>query len=303
MPCRCRSFLCLNIRGFRPFVTVYNPSMSESSVRELMRWYLDAGVDETISDEPVDRFVDVPVAPAPSATPIKDKPASPPSSQEKPINRKSSDTELPQGAEAAIHDAVGLAAAANSVAELRTALDSFEGCALKKTATNLVFTDGNPEAKIMFVGEGPGADEDRQGLPFVGPSGKLLDKMLASIGLDRTQVLIANTVFWRPPGNRTPTTAEIAICMPFVERLIEIVDPDILVALGGAAAKTLLAQSQGIGRLRGKWYAYSSPRLPAPIDAAAMFHPAYLLRSPAQKREAWRDLLMIKHKISEKTGA
>ena len=213
-------------------------------------------------------------------------------------HKKSQNTGLPQGAEAAIHDAVGLAEAANSVDVLYAALQSFDGCPLKKTATNLVFTDGNPAAKILFIGEGPGADEDRQGLPFVGPSGQLLDRMLASIGLDRQRVLISNTVFWRPPGNRTPTTAEIAICMPFVERLIDVVDPDIVIALGGAAAKTLLAQSQGIGRLRGKWFSYSSPRLPRPIDAAAMFHPAYLLRSPGQKREAWRDMLMLKKKLT-----
>jgi len=289
---------------------VYNPAMSEENVRELMRWYLDAGVDETISDEPVDRFVVQEIAPVvvpektsePSPVPAQSSGQSS-RSEGAPVGKNPpSTTELPQGAEAAIHDAVGLAAAANSVDDLRKALEGFEGCSLKKTATNLVFTDGNPDAKILFIGEGPGADEDRQGLPFVGPSGKLLDKMLASIGLDRKSVLIANTVFWRPPGNRTPTTAEIAICMPFVERLIEVVDPDIVIALGGAAAKTLLAQSQGIGRLRGKWYAYASPRLPAPIDAAAMFHPAYLLRSPAQKREAWRDMLMLKQKLAEQPG-
>lgn len=268
--------------------------MNKENVRELMRWYVDAGVDETISDTPVDRFDVVeqkPVAatkPGPQSVSGKPQPEKP---------RKEVNSGLPQGAEAAIHDAVGLAAAANSVEELHAALESFDGCPLKKTATNLVFTDGNPAAKILFIGEGPGADEDRQGLPFVGPSGKLLDRMLSSIGLDRESVLISNTVFWRPPGNRTPTTAEIAICMPFVERLIDVVDPDILIALGGAAAKTLLAQSQGIGRLRGKWFSYSSPRLPRPIDAAAMFHPAYLLRSPGQKREAWRDMLMLKKKL------
>ncbi len=133
----------------------------------------------------------------------------------------------------------------------------------------------------------------------MGDSGRLLDKMLASIGLCRASVLISNTVFWRPPGNRTPTTAEIAACMPFVERLIEIVKPDVLIALGGSAAKTLLTESQGIGRLRGKWYRYSSSGISTPIDATAIFHPAYLLRSPAQKREAWSDILMIKDRITE----
>ncbi len=276
---------------------VYSPAMSEENVRELMRWYLDAGVDETVSDEPVDRFIATEQKIGRASEPAKTPPAKP---QNNP-RQKTQETALPQGAEAAIHDAVGLATAANSVDDLRAVLETFEGCPLKKTATNLVFTDGNPAAKIVFIGEGPGADEDRQGLPFVGPSGQLLNRMLASIGLDRQSVLISNTVFWRPPGNRTPTTAEIAICMPFVERLIDVVDPDILIALGGAAAKTLLAQSQGIGRLRGKWFSYSSPRLPRPIDAAAMFHPAYLLRSPGQKREAWRDMLMLKQKITERS--
>jgi uracil-DNA glycosylase family 4 len=259
--------------------------MTKENVRELMRWYGDVGVDETISDAPLDRFTVVEPAASPPAAATTSMARS---------HKKSQNTDLLQGAEAAVHDAVGLAAAANSVEELYAALQSFDGCPLKKTATNLVFTDGNPASKILFIGEGPGADEDRQGLPFAGPSGRLLDRMLASIDLDRQSVLLSNTVFWRPPGNRTPTTAEIAICMPFVERLIDVVDPDIVIALGGAAAKTLLAQSQGIGRLRGKWFSYSSPRLPRPIDASAMFHPAYLLRSPGQKREAWRDMLMLK---------
>ncbi|HJN24130.1 MAG TPA: uracil-DNA glycosylase, partial [Rhodospirillales bacterium] len=176
---------------------------------------------------------------------------------------------------------------------------NYDGCALKKTATNLVFGDGNPKAKIVLIGEGPGAEEDRQGLPFVGPSGQLLDKMLTSIGLDREQVFISNTVFWRPPGNRTPTTAETALCMPFIERLMELIDPEILITLGGPAAKVMLAETAGVGRLRGKWYTYSTPKLPRPVQATALFHPAYLLRSPAHKREAWRDLLMIRDKLDE----
>ena len=203
----------------------------------------------------------------------------------------------PGNANGEVTAAVHLTRDANSVEELRRALEAFDGCTLKKTATNLVFTDGNPEAPILFVGEGPGAEEDRLGLPFVGPSGKLLDKMLASIGLDRTGVLISNTVFWRPPGNRTPTPQETAVCMPFVERLIELVDPRILVAVGGPAAKSLLAQTAGVGRLRGRWFTFSTPRLVRPIEATALFHPAYLLRSPGQKRDTWRDLLDIKRKL------
>ena len=163
----------------------------------------------------------------------------------------------------------------------------------------MVFTDGNPKARVIMVGEAPGAEEDRQGVPFVGPSGKLVDQMLASIGLDREQVLITNTVFWRPPGNRSPTTQEIAICLPFLERLIELVDPKILVPVGGPAATALLAQSKGITRLRGQWFSYASSRMASPVPATPLLHPAYLLRSPAQKREVWKDLLAIRQKLEE----
>ena len=199
--------------------------------------------------------------------------------------------------EGAIAGARADAASARTVGELRRRLEAFEGCPLKKTATNLVFTDGNPEARIVFIGEGPGAEEDRRGLPFVGPSGQLLDRMLASIGLDRSRVLISNTVFWRPPGNRNPTTAELSVCLPFVEKLIEIVTPSILIALGGAAAKTLLARNESVGRLRGRWFTYQSSGLAAPVDTAVTFHPAYLLRSPDQKRAAWQDLLRLKERL------
>ena len=193
--------------------------------------------------------------------------------------------------------AYSLAAAATTVDALHQALAVFDGCALSKTATNLVLHDGSPKARIVMIGEAPGAEEDRRGLPFVGPSGQLLDRMLASVGLDRTQVLISNTVFWRPPGNRNPTTSEIAACLPFVERLIELVDPEILVALGGAAAKSLLARTEGIGKLRGNWFPYATPGMPRPVQATATFHPAYLLRTPAHKREAWHDLLEIRKKL------
>jgi DNA polymerase len=201
--------------------------------------------------------------------------------------------------EDAVGRAVALASAAKTVEELRAALLAFDGCPLKRTATNLVFTDGNPAGAVLFVGEAPGAEEDRQGLPFVGPSGRLLDRMLASIGLDRTRVCISNTVFWRPPGNRTPTTVEMAVCMPFLERLIELMDPRVLVTLGGPAAKSVLGESAGVSKLRGRWFSYSSPRLARPTPATAMFHPAYLLRTPAQKRDAWRDLLMLRRKLDE----
>ena len=283
-----------------PSVLIF-PLMPEPlSPAEALRWQLEAGVDETVAAIPVNRFVppgDLPSPPPPPPPPIPPPPEPPrPAARVTPVGVHSHDERTMDDA---VGRAVALAAAAPSVEELRSALASFDGCPLKRTATHLVFTDGNAQASVLFIGEAPGAEEDRQGVPFVGPSGRLLDRMLASIGLDRTQVCISNTVFWRPPGNRTPTTVEMAVCMPFLERLIELVDPRVLVTLGGPAAKTVLGESAGVSRLRGRWFAYSSPRLSHPIPATAMFHPAYLLRTPAQKRDAWRDLLMLRKKLDE----
>jgi uracil-DNA glycosylase family 4 len=265
-------------------------------LRASLAWHLEAGVDECIGEMPVDRFAEsaqalsAPEKTEPKTAPGPAKRAAPAHQRQKPGA---------SAAEKAVENACALAGNANSIEELRAAVDRFEDCALRKTATNTVFADGNPKARIMFVGEAPGADEDRQAVPFVGVSGQLLDLMLASIGLDRAQFYITNIVFWRPPGNRNPSSNEIAACLPFVARHIELVDPDILVPLGGPAAKTLLARSEGITRMRGKWFAYSTPKLSAPIDAMPFFHPAYLLRSPAHKREAWRDLLAIKAKLDQ----
>jgi DNA polymerase len=168
---------------------------------------------------------------------------------------------------------------------------------LKLTANRTVFADGNPEARLMIVGEAPGAEEDRQGLPFVGPAGQLLDRMLASIGLDRGSAYITNVVYWRPPGNRNPTGAEIATCLPFLVRHIELVAPAVLALAGGTAAKALLATTEGIMKLRGRWFTYESPGLARPIPVRAIFHPAFLLRSQGQKREAWRDLIAIRKRL------
>jgi DNA polymerase len=183
------------------------------------------------------------------------------------------------------------AATAATLDDLRAILAQFEGCALRTTAKQLVFADGNPAGRVMFVGEAPGRDEDIQGLPFVGRSGKLLDRMLAAIGLERSAVYIANIVPWRPPGNRTPTPQESQICLPFIRRQIELADPDVLVCLGGPSAQSLLGVREGIMRTRGRWFPYQSTR---EIRAIATFHPAFLLRSPLQKRIAWRDFLAIK---------
>jgi DNA polymerase len=176
-------------------------------------------------------------------------------------------------------------------------LRAFDGCQLKQTATNLVFGDGNPKAKVMLVGEAPGADEDRQGKPFVGVSGQLLDRMLGWIGLDRSSFYITNQVYWRPPGNRKPTDAEVAACQPFVMRHIELVSPELLILVGGAATKTLLGRTDGVMKLRGRWFEYASGGLPRPIPAMVVLHPAFLLRTPSFKRETWRDLLAVKQRL------
>ncbi len=270
---------------------------------EMLRWLADMGADEAIGDCPVNRYVEVQSAPAaPSAAtparrdpPPDDRAYSPP----RPAVAASPELLAPsQGAE----DARETASAANTLEELRAALEGFEGCALKFTATNTVFSDGNPDAHVMLIGEAPGVEEDRQGKPFVGASGKLLDRMLQSIGLSRAGhgaegAYISNVLFWRPPGNRSPTTAEIAACLPFIRRHIELVKPKILVYLGGTAAKTMLETNQGIMRLRGKWVDHFTPGLDHPVPAMPTFHPAYLLRTPSQKREAWADLLNIKKKL------
>ncbi|MEM7222042.1 MAG: uracil-DNA glycosylase [Pseudomonadota bacterium] len=251
-----------------------------------LQWLIEQGADEAIEPAPIDRTRAQPA-------PQKAKPPPPPAPKRpEPPLWEPPPTPL-ESTEETLGTARHLAAEADSLEALKAALDAFEGCALKQTATNLVFADGNPEAKIMMLGEGPGAEEDRQGLPFVGASGQLLDRMLHHIGLDRSSVYISNILFWRPPGNRTPTAGEIAACLPFVERHIELVAPDYLVLLGGTPAKTLLARSEGILRLRGRWRPYQHPGLARPIPALPTLHPAYLLRQPAQKRLAWRDLLSL----------
>lgn len=253
----------------------------------LLRWYLDAGVDETIGETPVDRFAASAVArPAPAVAPVSSVESSPmpvPAVHRPPP---------PSGT------ATHVASECRTLAELRTAIEAFDGLPLlKQGAASTVFADGNPDAAVMCIGEAPGQEEDRQGLPFVGPSGKLLDRMLGSIGLDRGSAYITNVLPWRPPANRKPTPDEVAVCLPFLTRHIELVDPQVLVLFGGAAAAALLARHEGINRLRGRWMDYSSPGLPRPLPALATFHPAYLLRTPEAKRGAWRDLLMVKRRL------
>ena len=185
----------------------------------------------------------------------------------------------------------------SSLNDLQKALEEFEGCSLKNMAQNLVFADGNPDSEIMFIGEAPGRDEDIQGKPFAGRTGQLLDKMIASIGLNRETSYITNIVYWRPPGNRTPTPEESAACRPFLERQIELVQPKIIVLLGGAVTKELLDPNAGILKMRGKWKTLTIGELSIPTIAT--LHPTYLLRQPAQKKLVWQDLRLIHKKISE----
>jgi uracil-DNA glycosylase len=271
--------------------------------RELLAFYLEAGVDAVLGETAVDRFAD---AAEMSAPPAIGGPAdeAPPASELG--NRPGLDRVRPAAAavaapaplspDTAVMAAREEAKNAKTLDELRSILDGFTGCTLRTTATRLVFADGNPRARVMFVGEAPGRDEDIEGLPFVGRSGKLLDRMMAAIGLTRANTYIANIVPWRPPGNRTPTPQESAICLPFTLRQIELVDPDVLVCLGGPSAQTLLGSREGILRTRGRWFGFQTGS--REIRATATLHPAYLLRQPLQKRLAWRDFLAIKKALA-----
>ena len=268
----------------------------------LLDWYLAMGVDTAIGDAPVDRFAES-ARPEPQPRPAPNRPTAASAGSAAEIGRpapppqpQSGDLGDPSTA-ANVLAAREQAAAAQTLEELREALSRFDGCSLKNTAKNLVFADGNPEARIMFVGEAPGRDEDQQGLPFVGRAGQLLDRMLGAIGLDRSAVYIANVVPWRPPGNRKPTAAETEILRPFVERQIELCNPDILICLGATSLQQLIRTPEGILRLRGRWFDY--PLGGRSIRLLATLHPAYLLRQPAQKRLSWRDFRALKRAIAE----
>jgi uracil-DNA glycosylase len=258
---------------------------SAPTVQQLLAFYLEAGVDCALTEAPVNRLSDPEIVPRPSETaipqPVRPIAAAIPAAR----------SEVGLAPEAAILSAREAARTAPTLEALRALLEKFDGCALKSTATRLVFADGNPQARIMFVGEAPGREEDIEGLPFVGRSGKLLDRMIAAIGLDRSSAYIANVIPWRPPGNRTPTPQETQICLPFIQRQIELVNPDVLVTLGNPSTQTLLSTREGIMKTRGKWFDYDTGT--RVIRALATFHPAYLLRSPSYKRMAWQDLRAV----------
>jgi uracil-DNA glycosylase len=275
------------------------------ATRDLLAFYLEAGVDAVLGHEPVDRFADE-ALPSPlrgGSLAESERGGGPAFARQRPpsptLPHKGGGNERPSvilpPPDAAAMAAREAARSARTLDELGAILAAFEGCALKATATQLVFADGNPQARLMLVGEAPGRDEDLEGLPFVGRSGKLLDRMLAAIGLDRSAVYIANVVPWRPPGNRTPSPQETQVCLPFIQRQIELCDPDVLVCLGGPSAETLLGQ-KGITKIRGRWFDYATAT--RTIRAIPTFHPAFLLRSPLQKRFAWRDFLAIKKALA-----
>jgi DNA polymerase len=259
-----------------------------------LRFLIESGADEIMAHEPIDRFASAPApeiqvaAQAPVTQPVTTRPSLSAAQSRVPAAP-------PPDFGVATRSAKALADAADSLDALKAAMAAFEGCGLKATANSLVFADGNPQASVMLVGEAPGSDEDRQGLPFVGRSGHLLDKMLGAIGLDRTKAYISNVIPWRPPGNRTPTAEEAAVCVPFIKRHIALVRPKVLVCLGATPAKHLLGVETGITRLRGNWMTYTEDGLD--IAVLPTFHPAYLLRTPASKKQAWADMLALRAKL------
>jgi uracil-DNA glycosylase len=287
-----------------------------AALRALLAFYAEAGVDTMLDEAPVNRLAAAPepqrhggggVSPASSPPASHDRlrggeakegRAGRPRSQGTPSHGAPPPARpAPLPPEQAVMAAREMAASANSLDELRALLERFEGCGLRLTAKQLVFADGNPQGRLMIVGEAPGRDEDIAGLPFVGRSGQLLDRMLAAIGLDRRHVYIANLVPWRPPGNRTPTPQESQVCLPFLKRQIELADPDILMCLGGPSSAALLGMTDGIRKFRGRWRVYHTGR--REIRAIASFHPSYLLRSPLEKRFAWRDFLAVRAALAE----
>jgi uracil-DNA glycosylase family 4 len=290
------------------------------AAHELLAFYIEAGADVLIGEEPLNRLADEIAARNGDTVSSPFEPEAAPRRREEgeasshrqakgspspAVLRRASDNVSAQPAppppDVAVMAAREAARSAQTLDELRALLDSFQGCALRATATQLVFADGNPHARLMFVGEAPGYEEDLSGRSFVGRSGKLLDRMIEAIGLDRSQAYIANVVPWRPPGNRTPTPQETAICLPFIRRQIELANPDILVCLGQPATQTLLGTREGITRTRGRWFKYDTGS--REIRAMATLHPAYLLRQPLQKRLALRDFLAVKKALREQTTA
>ncbi|MEO1198910.1 MAG: uracil-DNA glycosylase [Pseudomonadota bacterium] len=266
-------------------------TVSSAHAEAILRWHADLGLDAVVGDAAVDRFALEADRKAERQQAVASKAPKPSSASSRPANAaaRAADETPPA-------PSVDLSTL-STVEEVTAALEAYDGCTLKPGATNLCHYDGNPDARIALIGEAPGRDEDLQGKPFVGRAGQLLDLMFGAIGLDRTKVFITNMVFWRPPGNRDPSTAEIAACRPFLDRTIELIDPDIVILCGKSAAGTLLDTRQGITRLRGTW---AEPMIGGETRRSiAMLHPAYLLRQPLQKKFAWQDMLALQKAIEE----
>lgn len=265
------------------------------SARDSLLWYAQMGVDLCVEDTPQAIKKEKLLVSEPEAVrnPVKDSSSLP---------AKSSHQIQPQPMPASIADSIAaarsLADMADSLAALEDAVRSFDGCALRKTATSTVFAQGVAASRLMFIGEAPGTDEDRSGAPFCGASGQLLDKMLSYIDLKRNEnFYISNCLFWRPPGNRQPTAQELEICRPLVEKHIALVNPKILVLIGGTAASALLRDVRGITRLRGQVFHYKNDYMPTAIPAHVIYHPSYLLQQPLAKKQCWADLLALKHAL------
>jgi DNA polymerase len=285
-------------------MTQFDPSdqaLTREDALQRLIFCVEAGVTDIFSDEVQNRYQLEQDAPQSAAVTSAAKPAprraapsalreGPPPAFQAPVVQ----TIATDDAEA-INRAREIAARAATLDELRAAVAGFDGCSLRNTAKNLVFADGDPQARVMFVGEAPGSDDDLDGLPFAGPAGQLLERMLAAIGLSRQTVCLTHLLPWRPPGNRQPTPEELAICRPFITRQIELCDPALLVCLGGVAAKELLGVDTPFLRLRGQWKPYKGAG--GEIAALTTLAPDYLLKHPASKRLAWRDLLALKGRL------
>lgn len=270
-----------------------------ADIKATLEWYLDAGVDEAIEATPQPREVRKSLQPENKlSTPSASKPdvlLQPAKAAMQPTTNP-----LKAAPSQGLSEAKALADKCTTLEELKAAVESFHGLSIRKMAQNTVFADGNPESSVMLIGEAPGADEDRNGIPFCGASGQLLDQMLSCVGLLRPKnFYITNTIFWRPPGNRKPTPEEIALCKPFVEKHIALLNPKLIILIGGTAISSVLDINTGITKIRGKFFDYTNDALSSPIKTTALFHPSYLLRSPGQKKVTWKDLLTIDAFLTE----
>lgn len=278
-------------------------ALDRDALIALLDFHVAAGVDVALDEVPHDRFAETAEPERPLLAAATSTAPSPPENgpDTRPADRSTPPARgpLPPAAtvppDEAAADARARAARAATLADLEAIVAAFDGCALKRTAKQLAFADGTPGARVMLLGEAPGAEEDRAGRPFVGRAGQLLDRMLEAIGLARTDVYIANVVPWRPPGNRTPTPQEVAICLPFTLRQIELARPEFLVTLGAPATQTLLGTKDGITRTRGRWFQHGAGD--RTVRVLPMLHPAYLLRQPLHKRLAWRDLRLLAREL------